>query len=148
MNSISIRHFFVIEGDKILRVSNAKFSRLLKGASDEKTENFAGKRIRTAEIVVELLNRKPVKVIRANYFYLHFDKKGIVDYDRFISDGSIVANAGLPLLFSEKEENNIINAEQEFYKRRRDHAVWWKPNMLLERNILDAAIDDFKCKRL
>jgi hypothetical protein len=24
----------------------------------------------------------------------------------------------------------------------------WKPNMQLERNILDASIDEFKCKRL
>jgi len=148
MNLISTRYFFVIEDDEILQVSNAKFDRLLKGSSDEKTQKFSGKRIRTAEIVVKLLNRKPVKVIQANYFYLYFDKKGIIDLDRFVSDGLIVANAGLPLFFSETVEDNIIHAEQKFYKRKRDHAVWWKPPMLLERNILDASIDEFKCKRL
>ena len=36
----------------------------------------------------------------------------------------------------------------ERFAGKRDHAVWWKPDMQLERNILDASIDEFKCKRL
>jgi len=47
-----------------------------------------------------------------------------------------------------KTQDNVINAQQEFAKRQRDHAVWWKPNIQLERDILDASIGDFKCKRL
>jgi hypothetical protein len=46
-----------------------------------------------------------------------------------------------------EKQDNIINAQQEFAKKQRDHAVWWKPNMQLERDILDASIGDIKCKR-
>jgi len=97
---------------------------------------------------VKLENRKPVQVLRAIYYYLHFNEKGILDYDRFMKDGGIVATAGIPDIFAEKVQSNLINARQEFAKRQRDHTVWWKPSMQLEHNILDASIDDFKYKRL
>jgi hypothetical protein len=132
MSSASVRFYFITDEDEILKVPIAKFERMLKGSHEEKTERFAGKRIRAAEIAVMIENRKPVVVLRAIYYYLHFDEKGILDYDRFMKDGNLVAKAGI----------------QEFAKRQRDHAVWWKPNIQLERDILDASIGDFKCKRL
>jgi len=97
---------------------------------------------------VKLENRKPIQVLRAVYYYLHFNEKGVFDYDRFMKDGGIVADAGIPEFLAEKGQGNLINAQKEFAKRQRDHTVWWKPSMQLERNILDASIDEFKCKRL
>jgi hypothetical protein len=148
VSSASVRQFFVSDDDEIFRVPNTKFERLLKGSFEEKTERFAGKRVRTAEIVVQIENRRPLQVLRAIYYYLHFDEKGILDYDRFMKDGGIVANAGIPDIFAEKVQGNLINAQQEFAKRQRDHSVWWKPSVQLESNILDASIGEFKCKRL
>ncbi len=148
MSSASSRHFFISDDNEIFRIPNTKFERLLKGSFEKKIERFAGKRVRAAEIIVKIENRKPILVLRAIYYYLHFNEKGILDCDRFMKDGSIVANAGIPDIFAEKVQSNLINAQQEFAKRQRDHTVWWKPNMQLERNILDASIDEFKCKRL
>ena len=148
MSSISLRHFFISDDNEIFLFFNTKFERLLKGSLEKKIERFAGKRVRTAEIVVKLENRKPIQVLRAVYYYLHFNEKGILDYDRFMKDGGIVADAGIPEFLAEKGQGNLINARQEFAKRQRDHCVWWKPSMQLERNILDASIDEFKCKRL
>ncbi len=59
-----------------------------------------------------------------------------------------MANAGIPDIFGKKVHSNLINAQLKFAKRQRDHTVWWKPSMQLERNILDASIEEFKCKRL
>ena len=148
MSSASVKHFLVSDDDEFFRVPNTKFERLLRGSFEEKTERFSGKRVRAAEIIVKLENRKPVQVLRAIYYYLHFNEKGILDYDRFIKDGAIVANAGIPSIYSEKVQGNLINAQQKFAKRQRDNTVWWKPSMQLERNLLDASIDEFKCKRL
>ena len=148
MSSVSLRHFFVSDDNEIFRIPNTKFERLLRGSFEKKTERFAGKRVRAAEIIVKLENRKPIQVLRAIYYYLHFNEKGILDYDRFMKDGSIVANAGFPCIYAKKAQDNLINAQREFAKRQRDHTVWWKPSMQLERNILDASIDEFKCKRL
>ena len=148
MSSASVRIFLITDEDEILQVPIAKFNRMLGGSPEEKAERFAGKRIRAAEIAVMIENRKPVVVLRAIYYYLHFNEKGVLDYDKFMRDGNLVAKAGIPEFFINKTQDNIINAQQEFAKRQRDHAVWWKPNMQLERDILDASIDDFKCKRL
>jgi len=136
------------EDNEIFRVPLNKFERLLKCTDEDKIERFAGKRVRAAEIGVRLENRKPIEVIRAIYHYLHFNEKGILDKDRLRNDGYIVSIAGISPIFTKKAQDNIINAEQEFAKRKRDHAVWWKPNMQLERNILDASIDEFNCKKL
>ena len=148
MSSASLRHFFISNENEIFRIPNTKFERLLNGSLEKKIERFAGKRVRTAEIVVKIENRQPIQVLRAVYYYLHFNEMGILDYDRFVKDGGIVADAGIPEFLAEKGQGNLINAQQEFAKRRRDHTVWWKPSMQLERNILDASIDEFKCKRL
>lgn len=106
--------------------------------------------MRVAEICVKLENRKPIEVIRAIYYYWHVNEKGVLDEEYLIKSRDIVFAAGdeISSMFIEKEQGNVINAQQEFAKRQRDHAVWWKPNMQLERNILDASIDEFKCKRL
>jgi hypothetical protein len=148
MSSVSVRIFFITDDNEILKVPNAKFERMLKGSREENTTRFAGKRIRAAEIAVLIEDRKPVMVLRAIYFYLHFNEKGILDFERFLQDGRIVGEAGIPEIFLEKLKDNVINAQQEFAKRKRDHTVWWKPNVKLERDILDASIGDFKCKRL
>ena len=148
MSPASIRIFLVSDDDEIYRVPNTKFDRMLKGSFDEKIDSFSGKRVRAAEIAVKIENRKPIQVLRAIYYYLHFNKDGILDCDRFMKDGAIVANAGIPGFLEEKSQGNLINAKKEFSKRQRDNTVWWKPDMQLERNILDASIDEFKCKRL
>ena len=77
-----------------------------------------------------------------------FNEKGIIDKDRLTNDTNVVSIAGMFYLFTQEKQDNIINAQQEFANRKRDHSVWWKPDMQLERNILDASIDEFKCKRL
>ena len=148
MSSASVRHFLINDDDEIIRIPNTKFKRLLRGSFEEKTERFAGKRVRAAEIIVRLENRKPVSVIRAIYYYLHFNEKGILDYDRYLKDGVIVLDAADSINYEEKVKSNIINARQEFAKRQRDYTVWWKPDMQLERIILDASIGEFKYKRL
>jgi hypothetical protein len=148
MSSVSVRFFIITDDSEIFRVSLNKFERLLECTSEEKLERFAGKRLRAAEIGVKLENRRPTEVIRAIYYYLHFNEKGILDKDRLTNDANVVSIAGISPMFTQKTQKNIINAQQEFAKRKRDHAVWWKPDMQLERNILDASIDEFKCKKL
>ena len=148
MSSASVRYFLVSDDDEIFRIPNTKFDRLLGDPSEEKVERFKGNRVRAAEIIVKIENRKPIEVLRAVYYYLHFNEKGLLDYDRFMKDCGIVANAGFPNISVEKAQGNLINAQQKFAKRERNHTVWWKPSMQVEQNILDASIDEFKCKRL
>lgn len=94
MSSASVRYFIITDESEIFRVSINKFKRLLKATSEEKLERFAGKRVRVAEICVKLENRKPIEVIRAIYYYLHFNEKGILDEEYLIKSRDIVFAAG------------------------------------------------------
>ena len=138
----------VTDEDEIIRLSNAKFERLYSNPPKDNLEEFAGQRVRWAEIIVELDNRKPSKILHATYGYLHFKSDGCLNGDRLMQDAAVAMNAGFPDFFVEEEPQNVINAQQEFAKRQRDHSVWWKPNSTLERQIFDAAMDQLKYRRL
>ena len=75
MSSASTRIYFITDEDEILQVPIAKFGRMLGGSLEEKTERFAEKRIRAAEIAVMIENRKPVLVLRAVYSFCTSMKK-------------------------------------------------------------------------
>ena len=148
MSSIAVRNFLVTDEDEIVRLSNARFDRLRSNPPMDSLAAFAGQRVRWAEIIVELENRKPSKVLRDVYYYLHFDSDGRLDVDRYMQDAALVVEASFPSFFVEDEPCNVINAQQKFAKRKRDHSVWWKPQAPLERKIIDAAMDRLKYRRL
>jgi len=56
---LSIRIFTVEEDDTLKRLPMTRFDRLLKRDPDESLPKYAGKRVRYALIVVELINRRP-----------------------------------------------------------------------------------------
>ena len=73
---LSIRVFIVEDDDSIKRLPLAQYERLLKRDPNESLPKYAGRRIRYTLIVVDLVNRKPIEVLRDEYAYLDFDQKG------------------------------------------------------------------------
>ncbi len=76
---LGTRIFIVKEDDSLQRLSLKRYNRLIKGHIDEGLMQFAGKRIRYALIVLEMINRKPVEIIMTEYSFLAFDSKGRLD---------------------------------------------------------------------
>jgi hypothetical protein len=148
MSSIAGRYFLVTDEDEIIRLSNARFERLSSNPPTDHLVEFTDQRVRWAGIIVELENRKPSKILRITYGYLHFNSNGGLDVMRYLQDAAVVVAAGFPNIFFGETPPNVINARQEFAKRQRDHRVWWKPNATLERQIWDAAMDQCKYRRL
>ena len=105
--------------------------------------------MRVAEVIVGLEKRRPVEVVRLSYFYLHFDKSGFADYERFMGHGALAMEAvmGSDWSFS-NERSNVIRAGHRFAARRRDHEAMWKPTSSLARSIHEAALDDPAYSRL
>ena len=66
---LSIRIFIVEDDDTIKRLPLARYERLLKRDPDERLLEYAGKRVRYALIVVDLVNRRPIEVVRDEYAY-------------------------------------------------------------------------------
>ncbi|MGD8264887.1 MAG: hypothetical protein PVJ22_21170 [Desulfobacterales bacterium] len=72
---LSIRVFIVEDDDTIKRLPLARYERLLNRDPDERLSRYAGQRVRYALIVVNLVNRKPIEVVKDEYAYLDFDKR-------------------------------------------------------------------------
>jgi hypothetical protein len=76
---ISIRHILVDQNDAVIRLSNRLFQRLWDNSQGDTVPQFAGCRVRWAEAVVELKDRKPVDMLRVVFSYLYFDDQGHLD---------------------------------------------------------------------
>lgn len=148
MSSLGIRNYFITDDDNILRIANAKLDRLFAGSKKDQLKLFSGKRVRTAEIVVELVDRRPVEVVRAAYIYLNFDTAGNLDQVRCEADRHVAMEAAFPDDWLGSSEGNVIYARQKFAERKRDHSIWWQPNSSLECQIFDVAIQMTKCRSL
>ena len=63
---LSIRIFIVEDDDTIKRLPLASYERLHKRDLYEQLSKYAGKRVRYALIVLDLVNRKPIEIVRIN----------------------------------------------------------------------------------
>ena len=78
--SIGVRIMF-LDGDRIIRVSQRRFERLVDRDLNEAMPEYAGQRLRCAMVYVQLADRKPVEVVRIDYMVLPLDTEGRVDSD-------------------------------------------------------------------
>jgi len=139
----------ITDDDQVFRMAETMFKRLLANPAEAHLKQFAGQRVRFADIVVELHHRKPERVVRIGYYYLHFNQDGSINYERFMRDGAVIAEAGLAdTRKTDADPTRVINATAKFAQRERDHAIWWQPDDALEKVILDASVDLTSCKRL
>ena len=143
----SIRHILVDQNDAVIRLSNRLFQRLWDDSQRDTLPQFAGCRVRWAEAVVELKNRKPVGILRVVFCYLYFDHQGCLDRDKVMKDGALMVEAGIGSIAPTKS-GSVIHASSRFAARRRDHEAIWKPSLDLNKAIYDAALDSKSYKRL
>jgi hypothetical protein len=73
---LSIRVFIVEDDDSIKRLPLAQYERLLKRDPNESLPKYAERRIRYALIVVDLVNRRPIEIVRDQFGFLDFDDEG------------------------------------------------------------------------
>jgi hypothetical protein len=144
---ISIRHILVDQNDAVIRLSNRLFQRLWDNSKGDIVPEFAGCRVRWAEAVVELLDRKPVDMLRVVFSYLYFDDQGHLDRDKVMKNGALMMEAGIEGIAPTKS-GSVIHASARFAARRRDHQAIWKPSPELNKTICDAALDSKSYKRL
>jgi len=145
--NLSHRFFLVTTNDEIVRLPNSHFERVLRMHPTERIPEYARQRMRVAEIIIDLQDRKPVDIVRGYYWYLNFDSNGTADYEKFMRHGavSMEASIGADAWFG-KEAGNVVRASHRFAVRRRDHEARWKPSPTLESRIFDAALGVIRCQ--
>ncbi|NVL92265.1 MAG: hypothetical protein HWN71_04420 [Desulfobacterales bacterium] len=76
---LGLRIFLVNDDDSLQLLSLAKFERLCRRDPGERLPQYAGKRVRYALVVLEVVNGKPIDINRVQYSYLCFDSEGRIN---------------------------------------------------------------------
>ena len=137
---LSLRIFIIDEDDTIRRIPLSRFERIHAGNPEEILPEYKNSRIRYAEVVVELENRKPYSIARIVYGYLQFDSNGQVDKG-FLDREAQVAISMLPPIPLPHESEKVIHANNKFARKRFNHEFAWTPSPELEQAIIDKSFE-------
>jgi len=124
---IGTRIFLVDENDSLHRISISRYNRLTNPDSDARFTQYAGKRIRCAMIFLDVENRKPLSIIRTEYYYLPFDNKGRFD-NKELEEQLTLSSEIVPPIFEEQSPKIILDAKSRFAKKRYKHKFHWTPS--------------------
>ena len=64
---LALRMLLVDPSDRIHRFGIAKFDEMRRNPARHRYSQFAGQRVRTVEAVVQLVDRKPTRVVRMTF---------------------------------------------------------------------------------
>jgi hypothetical protein len=128
---LGTRIFIVRADDSLQRLTLKRYNRLIKGYPDEGLIQYAGKRIRYALIVLEMINRKPAEILMAQYSFLAFDSKGRLDAGEREKAARLAMDT-LELILPGKKPERLIDAKHKFAKKRFDDRYIWKPTPDIE----------------
>ena len=142
----SPRTFILGPDDTLYRLASAKFSRMVDDPEHHRLEHFAGQRLRMAEAIVEVHERRPRTVVRLVYEMLGFDAEGRLDRSTFIRQNAALAELSMDRVLGQSglPGETIVDASSRFVAR----GGRWQPSPSLEQRILRAALGELKCERL
>jgi hypothetical protein len=142
---LSIRRIFIAKDGEIYRISNTKFARMMRDPACERIALFAGQRVRSAELLIEIFERKPYCVHRATYTIFQFDDHGYVDVDRYDTQQVALVNIAIaPVLGIKKSTKNIVDASDQFVAQGGS----WSPTGHLKNQIEKVGLGQLSCPAL
>jgi len=141
---ISCRIFIVDPEDRVHRFTSTDFTRLYEDPESFPIPRFANQRLRVAEAVVELKNRRPMRVLRLAYFLFPFDERGVLDR----ADVDRRQLAHLNDLFDHR--GAVAAASSDVLDKRHRFTVQggkWSPGPQLLEELTSAALGKRSCGR-
>lgn len=136
---LSLRIFLVDDNDSLQRLPVSRYNRLLRGEPEERLSRHAGKRVRYALIVVEVVNRKPVDILDIQYSVLFLDSEGRLDRSEQAKETKLAMEVMGPLSLIQ-EPGQVVNARHRFAKKRYEHKYSWKPSLEMQAAIVAATL--------
>ena len=134
---LSNRMFLLDQKDGLYRLPNARFDKMLRDPSSHAIPRFAGARLRMADMVVEIFDRHPVRVVWTSFGILTFDQEGCFEPNAF--DVHQRARAELALassITSPDTQTNVVDAATRFVAQ----GGRWTPSRALARRLDEAAL--------
>jgi hypothetical protein len=142
---ISHRMFLIDSEDRLYRLPTSTFQAMLQAPALRRYRQFAGQRIRTASICIELIDRQPTEIVRATFDILTFDADGYLERDLYLQQQSSRAERAMaPVIFDLPSSTDVVDAASRFIA----HGGCWIPSGSLARAIEDAALARTRCMRL
>lgn len=139
---LSIRIFLVEDDDSIKRLPLTRYERLHKHDRHERLLKYAGQRIRYALIVVDLVNRRPVEIVKDEFGFLLFDDEGRLKKSEHRKAESLAFDMLTPL-FSDQTNSRVIDARHKFAKKRYFDKFSWSPTDEIIAAIAEAIFGKF-----
>jgi hypothetical protein len=134
---ISCRRFIVDDEGKLVRLRNTIFERLLRDPQHHTMPALAGQRVRMAEVLVQLGDRRAIRVVRRVYYVVSFDEAGRLDKTRFQQQQWALAASALDRVFDlPGDDDRVLDAASRFIAQ----GGQWRPSNDLAQRIDDAAL--------
>ena len=142
---LSCRMFLLDQNDSLYRLPNAVFEQMLRDPSSHRFPRFAGARVRMTDVVVELIDRQPIRVVWTTFSILIFDGEGYFDASTFDRHQRARAEMALAPVVAEPERAaTVVDGANRFVAQ----GGRWTPSRTLARRIDEAALGRVKCERL
>jgi hypothetical protein len=141
--SVSIRMFLLDRDDTLYRLPSAAFDRMLRFPKIHRLPRFSRQRVRSAEVVVELMNGRPIAAVRSVFSMTTFESDGSMVSPLW--DPHVLARVELTLAFDSPDPlASVADAASRFVAR----GGQWQPPAALMRRIEQTAMGHLKCPRI
>jgi len=130
-----LRVFLVNDDDSLERFPLARLERLFQGHPEERLLQYAGKRVRYALVIVDLVNRKPIEILRIQYAILTFDSEGKIDSAELEKEMRLGVDM-VPIGTIAPLSRKVVDAEHHFLQKRYENRYLWKPTPEIEETIV------------
>lgn len=142
---MSSRLFLLSADDTLHVLASAAFMRMLRQKDIARVPDFAGQRVRQASLVIELVDRMPLRVLHSSFSILDIGDDGRLDVARLSSQH--IARIGDPLASATRTSKAgapIVDAASRFIAQGGS----WQPDDRLLRQIEAAALGNLACGRV
>jgi len=129
-----LRIFLINDDDSLQRFPLARFERLIDRDPKERLPEYAGKRVRYALVIVDLVNRKPVEILRIQYSILTFDSEGKIDAAELEKEMRLGVDM-VPIGKTTPTSLKVVDAEHHFLQKRYENRYLWRPTPEIEEAI-------------
>jgi len=135
---LSSRMFLLDQDDKLYRLPNSSYEQMLHDPVRSPLTLFASQRVRIADLLVELLNRQPIRIVRSTYGIFTFNADGCFDPNTFERQQWARAQQALaPLPIEVSGTSTVVDAKTRFVAQGGN----WTPSPALAYRIDDAALE-------
>jgi hypothetical protein len=129
--------FLLDQEDDLYRLPSARFDKMLRDPNCHSYPRFAAARLRMADMVVEILDRHPIRVVWSTFGVLAFDQEGYFDPNAFDVHQRARAELALaPKITKPDGQMTVVDAATRFVAR----GGCWTPSRSLARRLDEAAL--------